>query len=278
MPLFMLSSTSYRGELGPVGEAGVEYTHLASLSVLASEPPVRAFVKVYPLHYDSGRAARGLVNEVVGYFCADRAGLPVAPKAGLIVLEASQLASAPPWLNAAHPVVAWWTEDACHPSIRATWNFDALPEGSSAQIEAIASARDFLIKHAGTPAVVALDDLVANIDRNLGNLLAGAGKLTLIDHGRSLTGPAWIPPELVSADPYPNVIRGLLGAAAETLPFKGAVMAEYSSIVSKVSPVMPELKVLLDGLLEPSDSAAAHDFILGRTAPRSIARRIGVVA
>lgn len=278
MPLIMLSSTSYRGELGAVGEVGIEYTHLASLSVAPGLPNVRAYVKIYPTHYDSGRAARGLVNEVVGYFCADCAGLPVPQLAGLIALEVSQLASAPKWLDPSEPVVGWWTQDVDHPSIRATWNLDALPKDSPAQQQAIASAREFLFKHGGTPAVVALDDLVANIDRNLGNLLAGSGKLTLIDHGQSLTGPAWLPPELVVGESYGNVIRSLLGAAGETLPFKSAVMAEYIALVAKVAPVMPELKGLLDILLEPQDSVAAYDFLQGRAAPASIARRMRVVA
>ncbi|KGO99770.1 hypothetical protein N791_00405 [Lysobacter defluvii IMMIB APB-9 = DSM 18482] len=142
----------------------------------------------------------------------------------------------------------------------------------------MAQAREFLIKHCSTPSIVALDDLIANVDRNLGNLLHSPGSLTLIDHGRSLTGPAWRRPDLVAGNAFMNVVRDLLGPAAETLPFRGAVMAEYTTIVSKVSPAMPELKQLLDHLLDPLDSRAAHDFLHGRSAPGSIARRIGVVA
>lgn len=278
MPLIMLGKSSYRGELGPVGESGVEYTHLASMSVVAEQAPIRCFVKIYPDLYESGRPARGLVNEVVGYFCAESSGLRVPPRAGLIVVEVANLSSPPAWLASAESVVGWWSEDVGHPSLRATWDLDALPVGSPARNEAIAKAREFLLRHSGTPAVIALDDLVANIDRNLGNLLAGSGRVTLIDHGRTLTGPAWLPPELIPSASYENKVRSLLGPAAETLPFKSSVMDEYSSIVSKVSPRMPQLRRLLDGMLHPADSAAAHQFLIDRSSPRSVAHRVGVVA
>jgi hypothetical protein len=278
MPLILLGSNSYRGELAPLAESGIEYTHLATLSVKPGEPPVRAYVKVYPQSYVGGKPARGLVNELVGYFFAERAELPVPTAAGLIALQHSQLTAPPQWVDPTKPVVAWWTQDVGFPSLRATWNIHALPNGSGAWMLAISAARDFLVKHGATPAVIALDDLVANVDRNLGNLLISGSHLTLIDHGQTLTGPAWVAPELVASASYPNVVRNLLDTAAETLPYKGAIMAEYSSMVSKVTPAMGELKHWLDQLLEPGDAAAAYAFMQGRMNPGSIARRIGVVA
>lgn len=278
MPLIVLGTDAYRGELAPLAERGVEYTHIASLATGSTSSPVRAYVKVFPHDYGPGVPARGLVNELVGYFCAERAGQAVPSNAGLILLEFDQLTSPPEWLDPSRPIVGWWSEDAKFPSLRATWNLDALPLASTALAHALSSASDFLSKHRSTPAVVALDDLLANVDRNPGNLLDTSTDLLLIDHGYALTGPSWQVPDLAAEKIYRNVVRELIGARAETLPFKSAVMAEYSSIVSKVSPAMPELKRWLDQLLEPADSNAAHDFILGRFPAGSIARRIGVVA
>lgn len=278
MPLTVLGSDAYRGELAPLLERGAEYTHVASLAMSSTSTPVRAYVKVFPYEYGPGVPARGLVNELVGYFCAERAGQSVPSNAGLILLEFDQLTSPPDWLDPSRPIVGWWSQDAAFPSLRASWNLGALPPASTALAHALSSASDFLSKHRSTPAVVALDDLLANVDRNLGNLLNAATDLLLIDHGCALTGPSWTPPDLAAEKIYPNVVRELIGARAETLPFKGAVMAEYTLIVSKVGPAMPELKRWLDQLLEPADSKAAHDFIVGRFPARSIAPRIGVVA
>lgn len=44
-----------------------------------------------------------------------------------------------------------------------------------------------------SPSIIALDDLIANTDRNLGNLLrTRKGQYILIDHGRVLDGVNWI--------------------------------------------------------------------------------------
>jgi len=278
MALHMLPSSAYRGDLGPVGEVGVEYTHLASLSPNDVEPSVRAFIKIYPETYAGGEPVRGLVNEVIGYFVAERAGLPVPPRAGLIALQVSQLVSAPAWLDPSKPAIGFWSEDVETPSIRATWRLAGLPIGSSAQMAALNSAREFLLSHGGTPAVIALDDLLANIDRNLGNLLAGGGKLTLIDHGRCLSGPCWVPPDLVVDRVYLNVVRDLLGVAADSLPYRGSIMAEYRNIIGRLTPAMGDLKLLLDKLLEPGESNAAYEFLSNRSESASIARRVRVVA
>lgn len=51
-----------------------------------------------------------------------------------------------------------------------------------------------------------LDELVANVDRNAGNLLfAGDNAIWLIDHGRAFTGPDWVLADLLPADkPIPG--------------------------------------------------------------------------
>jgi len=155
---------------------------------------------------------------------------------------------------------------------------DALPDGSATKRQALSAARDFLLRHADAPAVIAFDDLVANVDRNLGNLLSAPGKLTLIDHGRALTGPVWVKSDLLPGGTYGNVVRSFLDPESDSLPYKSRVMAEYSSIVSQVSPAMADLKTWLDSLLAPDEAMAVHSFLVARTARQSIAQRVGVVA
>jgi hypothetical protein len=278
MPLVLLGKNAYRGELGPVVESGIECTRLISLAVDPGELPVRAYVKFYSPTDENGKTSRGLVNEVAGYLCADAAGLSVPPRAGLIALDGSMISNPPTWLPVDVTAVGWWSEDVGHASLRASFNLDALPDGSKAKHDAVMAARDILLKHSGTPSIIALDDLIANIDRNLGNVLSGAGALTLIDHGRCITGPAWKPADLDPAATYLNKVRALLGAAADTLPYKSSIMAAYSTIVSKVSPELPQLRALMGVLLDAADASAAHRFIQDRASPPSVAHRIGVVA
>lgn len=277
MPVIVLHQNAYRGELSSPAEAGREFTHLALLDVGAGSP-IRAYVKLYPAAYADGSPSRGLVNELVGHFFSCRAGLPTPKQAGLLVLDPSRLSRSPVWIDRSKPILGWWSEDVGSKSLRATLNIDALPEGSQARIQACLEAKDFLLRHAETSAVVALDDLIANVDRNLGNILLGPNSITLIDHGQTLTGPSWVAEELSPQLLYPNKIRALLGPDYEALPFKSRVMADYSSISAAVSTALPDLKPWLERLLPPSDAVSAHDFIQQRTDLGLAARRIGVVA
>lgn len=279
MSVLVLNQDAYRGELSSPAEAGVEFTHLALLAIDgAGSPPVRAYVKIYPQAYPDGSPARGLVNELVGHFFSCRAGLPTPSRAGLIVLDPSCISRTPHWLDRTKPVAGWWSEDMGTKSLRACLNIDALPEHSSARLQAFMDAKAFLLRHAETSAVIAFDDLIANVDRNLGNILAGPRTITLIDHGRVLTGPAWLAEQLSPEALYPNTIRALLGPDYEALPFKSRVMADYTSICGAVNAGLPELKPWLDRLLPTKDAESAHDFILQRTNLSLAARRIGVVA
>lgn len=278
MSVLVLHPDAYRGELASPAEAGIEFTHLALLDVDGTGSSVRAYVKIYPAAYADGSPSRGLVNELVGHFFSCRAGLPTPKRAGLAVLDASRISRTPDWIDRTQPVLGWWSEDVGTKSLRATLNIDALPEGSPAKIQACLDAKAFLLRHADTSAVVAFDDLIANVDRNLGNILAGAGSITLIDHGQTLTGPAWRAEELSPQELYPNKVRALLGPDYEALSFKSRVMANYTTISGTVSTALPDLKPWLERLLPPSDAQSAHNFIQQRADLNLAARRIGVVA
>lgn len=278
MTLIMLAQEAFVGELGPIGESGVECTRLASLSIDERAAPVRAYVKMFATTNGEGAALRGLVNEVAGYFCAKAAELPVAPRAGLIVLDGSMLSDPPEWMRPGSLYVGWWTEDVGYPSIKATFKWDALPAGSMVQLEALAEIRATLLKYPGTPSIIALDDLIANIDRNLGNILCVPHGLSLIDHGHCLTGPAWTATDLIPDSTYRNVVKAILGADGETLPYKSSIMAAYVTIAGRVVPKLPELEALMGHLVIESDASAASTFLQLRSAPPSAARRVGVVA
>lgn len=270
MSLFLLGSSSYRGELALVGEVGVEFTHLASISLSDGTEPIRAFVKIYPfVDGESSRSHRGLVNELVSHFCAEKAQLNVPPRAGLILLEQNQLpASSPVWLLNHPRVLGWWSEDVGHPSLKASWNIQALPE--AAKHAALDEIRELLRSNTSTSSIVAFDALLANVDRNLGNLLSDSQSLTLIDHGRALTGPLWLSTDLFPESEYRNVIAQLLGDEVRTLPFRFAVSGAFNNMAGRILPGLDELKRLLSHLIAESDVDAAHDFLRRRGSASSL--------
>ncbi|RYE61263.1 MAG: hypothetical protein EOP20_00125 [Hyphomicrobiales bacterium] len=278
MSLIMLAKEAFLGELGVLGESGVECTRLATLDISAEVGPTRAYVKAFGTTNGDGFALRGLVNEVAGYFCADAAGLPVPPRAGLIVVEPSMLGEPPEWMQPGSEHVCWWSEDVGSLSLRARFNWDALPDGSVAQDDALQLIREVLLRYPGTPSVIALDDLIANVDRNLGNVLCTPLGLSLIDHGHCLTGPQWVSSDLRADASYRNVVRQILDAAGDTLPYKSSIMAAYRQITLGIAPKLSELKELLDVLVDAGDAEAAHEFLSTRSDPPSIAHRMGVVA
>lgn len=277
MPVVILNSSSFVGELSEVPERGVEYASLVTLAPDPDQPPIRAYLKIFPSDYGLGLPGRGLINELVGYLCAEWAGRRVPPSAGLIALDYAQLSSPPDFLDPARPVICWWTQDAKANSLHAAWNPAVLPPASQAAVREEDVAREFFTKHSATASIVAFDDLVANVDRNIGNLLQAGGDLILIDHAYSLTGPSWKSTDLVAEGKYRNEVRRLMGSNGDLLPFKAKIMNEHANMVSKLDPKMGELKGWLDHLLDAGDSVAAHEFILKRFCPALAAERVGVL-
>lgn len=134
-----------------------------------------------------------MANELIGAALARALGLPV-PRIFLAIAPSDVVAAKKaPSLGDHRVLIA--SERQRTPPLGQFWTGDRLPQ---MYLNALASW-----PHCGT--AFAFDTWVANIDRNIGNILfAGAHEVWLIDHGRIMTGSAWMADELVPNGNYMN--------------------------------------------------------------------------
>jgi hypothetical protein len=228
----------------------------------------------------AGKQERGLVNEIIGYQLAKAGQLQVPQNAGLIHLTGSQLGRKPHWVaDDQDEVLAWWSEDVHHPSIKAQFNLAALPPNSQIYRNVIIEISKALAKRHGIEKIVAFDDIVANVDRNLGNVLDTPSELTLIDHGRLLTGPYWKVGDLNPEKAYVNKLRALLTLSGEPLPFKSALVNEIEKLGKLISKDVDALSGSLARFLNDAEQVGVAEFLSKRSAGGvDTAKRIGLVA
>jgi hypothetical protein len=160
---------------------------------------VVAHVKFYP---DLGKISRGLVNEITGHLIAQHYGLPLPQPAFLaeIPLKKLPLAELPRrhrWLRAAAKLralyPAWCTAEVNAPTPWHHYHADS---------PAIRADLDKWPQLSGT---LVLDHILANVDRNLRNLLrSGPHAYCLIDHGRMASNGHWQRVDLDPARTYSN--------------------------------------------------------------------------
>lgn len=139
-----------------------------------------------------------LINEALGYVLAKACGLSVASNAGIILLDREQVPqSLLDELDRSacgfrqETFFCWFTEDMEFPSLKQRHLGDAqLTSFNDRRLRRLSSE---LAKSPDSPKVIAFDGWLMNSDRNVGNLLAGPKRLTLIDHGRILNFPNWTP-------------------------------------------------------------------------------------
>lgn len=273
MPLHALPSSAYEAFLEWAPEQGVEKTHLARLSVGGSS--VTAYVKVYAeTCCRRGGANRGLVNEALGYLIAEAAKVSVPTAAGVIVLDGS--AGAP----VSSPVLAWWSADAAVQSVRAHFNIKALPPNSAALAAAINNAYDFLIKRAEIWDLVAVDELMANIDRNVGNLLMSLTAVTAIDHGRAVTGPCWNAATLDPQLRYHNTMREFLRADhLRSIPALQRLQAACVRVADQTQSALQDVEKWANALLtDPLEKEGVQSFLRLRCQPGVLPQLFGFIA
>jgi hypothetical protein len=259
MPIDLLSEHTYVGYLEPLPDPGVEAGHIALLR-FGSGDTRRAYVKLYPPD------SRGLINEILGYLLAEALGLCVPPRAAIAMIPPAAVPAPPSWLPPGQPAPAWCTQDLAAPSIKIAYRLDAASP-LSAVVQELREADT-------TPAVVAFDDWLANVDRNLGNLLRLAkGRYCLIDHGRVLTGPNWRAEDLDPAGQYQNVLRTLLDAFVTDPDTDSAMGAASRRHGHALTVTRTELGHWCTLLLSEEDRGAAVDFLASRAAEEAILQR-----
>lgn len=276
----LLPLSTYHGPINPqpslTGQFGL--THLAALSIGGK---VRhCYVKTY------GDDVLRLAHEIAGYCLARCAGLRTPSYCGVIALPTTLF-------NTIHGrsflpntyQLAWVTTD--------------LADGtkSSGQIAKIAfnahiqtrELIDDLIKWQQLPTLLAVDEWMANVDRNLGNLFRhGVGDYSVFDHGELLSGGGWCPAGKEHDLPYALVWNAtycnkILGYLREnnglTLPVKSAMLNKARELPAVYTEAYQQFVYFWTQLLNSSYFAAATTFLEVRAqkADTTLPHRIGMI-
>ena len=275
MPLKLLTEDDYRGASkgAVVTDGQMAHTHIALLDIDGHSRPQRCYVKLYP-DLVGDREHRGIANEIAGYVIAKAMGAPVPSDAGLIAFHGSQLANLPGWASESSYLCGWWVRDMVSPSLKAFYSLEDLQRVPALLQQKIAALRNELLASPQINLVLAFDDLIANIDRNIGNLLrAKGGDYVLIDHGLCLTSDDWVAGDLEPSKSYHNKLHAMLRPEAERLPFRHATVRAHENLVANLESAMAALLKWLPYAVEAAELAAVERFIRHRAAPGSVTKR-----
>lgn len=275
MPIHFLDNDKYLGYEESVAESGVENIHIGQIE-LDRGRVIRTYVKIYPFK-EGSREHRGLINELIGYSLAEELGLAVPENAGFITLKSAQIQNPPAWVAGNRTVTAWWIQDAFYPSLKVYYNLSKLCGIPQSVIDRMLDkVRNEILASGQSPSIIAFDDLIANIDRNIGNLLrASKGQYILIDHGRVLGRVDWVAEDLDPSKSSINQIHELLKPQSEHLPFKQKVIIEAEKQTSYIKNNLNALLGLTKELLVPQEQEALTHFIRQRSEPIETAKRLG---
>lgn len=277
MPLKNLTEDDYHGSApgAVVTDGALAHTHIALLETVENRAPVRCYVKLYP-DLIGEREHRGIVNEIIGHIMAVALGAPVPANAGLITLNGYQLTNRPDWAHEDSELVGWWVEDAAAPSLKGYYSLEGVVL-TPRMIEKLAQVRAELMKSDQVYMIIAFDALIANIDRNLGNLLRiKASKYLMIDHGLCMSSDCWLAAELDPEREFVNKLHVLIGAEAEFLPFKHATVSAHETLAANIEPAVKALKKWLPYAIDASECAAVEQFIRRRADSKSVTKRMGL--
>lgn len=272
MPVELLNEKDYLSYLEAVDVPGQESIHIARVKFGDGEAK-RAYVKFYP------RQGRGLFNEVTGHLLAESLGMKVPRKVAILFVPKEAVPSPPSWMetNAEDSYPAWCCEDVASPAIKF---FFRLGDVNSSAGAVYALIREELERSKQVPAIVAFDDWVANVDRNVGNLLRlGKGDYVLIDHGQILGGRYWGCRTLQDVDrKFPNILRQLLDTKAATLPFQSQVVMCWQQHAQALHRVRDELEEWWNDMeLSEEDIGAVWTFLHARATFENLPQRCGLL-
>lgn len=248
---------------------------------LGGDQVIRAWVKAYGPRPDGGES-RELINEMVGHHLATAWSLPRPEHAGTLILPRELCPGLPIWsryTSDCTSLPAWWSAHVEAKSVKARFNLPDLVARGSLHEKAVLAARDELRAAPAVPVLVAFDEIVANIDRNLGNLLGPVGSRYLaIDHGQCLTGPTWRPDQLVATARFRNVLREFIEWENLPLAQKNAAVAVFDRLQPGLPSALGSLRALLTDIILTTEVDAVLAFIGERARRDTAARRLGLVA
>lgn len=172
-----LDSSHYLSPLNAVN-LGSSFTHIALIDFDGHRAP--AYVKI------DRQGHANLFNEALGYAACRLLNVPAPAYAAIVDVLPQQLlklSNVPDWVKAYRgPLKAWVSEDMASDSLAQLFR-------SGADNTALWRA---VLKSVSGAQIAALDEFLANGDRNDGNLLYLSSKrFAAIDHGWALSKPYW---------------------------------------------------------------------------------------
>lgn len=193
----------------------------------------QCYVKIF-----SQAQGLGIFNEILGYLLTKAEELPVALKAGVLILP-EELKK-----EIAFPVapVAFLTSKINGNSPSSFWKL-----GQVLQFESLCKIIDGWEK---LPQTIAFDEWVANQDRNLGNVIIDANfAVTLIDHSNMPVDLDWTIPMLDPEIEPRNVLSDFF-RNTPNLPQKMEIIRGASKQVSSLNLVRDEIMFWAERLLD----------------------------
>lgn len=255
---------------------GIEATCVVHLSHPDHPEPRAYYAKFYP---DRDGRGRGMANEVAGYIFANRMGLCQPARAVVIELagknlDLSSLPSAHAWLKRAMKA---------HGSYHAFCT-EAL-SGKTPVIHYGRAAEDAIrsdiMKWSQLPATIVFDDIIANIDRHLNNLIRlGPASYAVIDHG-SLVKPGgdWCIEDLDNAGRFENrLIRSVFKPNNSIQPYANAIVLAAEQATKMLTGTVEAGLWMSQFVKNPEDGRAYNNFVQSRTieAGRRFVKRLSL--
>lgn len=272
MPLHLLTEERFLAQQPITNQEGdLGFIVMANIDIPAD--PCLCYLKFYP-----PSQPRAIINECAGYILAETLGYSVPKYGGMITVPKRFIAGAPDWMPE-DEAIGWFSADTSHPSIKRSVNWvpGAGPARNKRYTER--AARILADYPEITQKIIALDELIANPDRNIGNLLVEAGGLELIDHGSIFGTTSWDPATLPSnfAMEITNKLWIILGNDADKLPYKKAIILAYTRLVDAIPDALKELQKELSSVFEPTEIQAINDFLVARTGWIDMPKKVGLL-
>ncbi len=239
----LLNQASLRSVLSRPNEGVMAFT-LLCLVEWPDGVQRQSYVKIF-----SQAQGLGIFNEILGYLLTKAEELPVAPKAGVLILP-EELKK-----EITYPVapVAFLTSKVNGNSPSSFYNL-----GQALQFECLCKIIDGWEK---LPQTIAFDEWVANQDRNLGNVIIDANfTVTLIDHSNMPIDLDWTV-AMLDAEIEPRNVLGEFFRSKPNLPQKMEIIRGASKQELSLNLVRDEIIFWAERLLDDEQLAKLMLFL-----------------
>ncbi|QJF51983.1 hypothetical protein [Roseobacter ponti] len=258
----MIDFASVVSSLLPFHEQNINATFKALAKPVDESGPFAAIVK--------DLQPRELFNELFSFLVLRELGLPV-PKAylGLIPIAEGQLKKSPVMPNGQR--LAFLTTEVPSPSLKIAAGLQGKPSKHLIDV-CLDRVVPLLATWPQLGELYAFDGWIANVDRNLGNILFGrrssngSPDIWLIDHGKAFTSEHWSSTHLIPDKSYANKLKNWASPRLSD-PQRATCLASASAFKSKADALDREAKIdYLAKLfnLEDTDKHAVKAFLRDR--------------